>query len=113
MWQVRVWTAYVVSQHATTFIRPSTFELTAQCENGSRLTFFADSVRIIYGGSVTAENCVSLGAQKDIDGFLVGGASLKVSTFSCWPVVLFFADVVKADSFVAIAKGAVKLPANL
>ncbi|KAL0209479.1 hypothetical protein RCL1_008317 [Eukaryota sp. TZLM3-RCL] len=37
----------------------------------------ADSARIIYGGSVAAGNCVDLSAQPDIDGFLVGGASLK------------------------------------
>jgi len=37
----------------------------------------ANSVRIIYGGSVTGATCKELGGQKDIDGFLVGGASLK------------------------------------
>jgi len=37
----------------------------------------ASSVRIIYGGSVTGGTCKELGGQKDIDGFLVGGASLK------------------------------------
>ncbi|XP_074469690.1 triosephosphate isomerase A [Sebastes fasciatus] len=37
----------------------------------------ADSVRIIYGGSVTATNCRELASQIDVDGFLVGGASLK------------------------------------
>ncbi|XP_055750483.1 triosephosphate isomerase A [Salvelinus fontinalis] len=37
----------------------------------------ADSVRIIYGGSVTGANCKELGSQNDVDGFLVGGASLK------------------------------------
>jgi len=37
----------------------------------------AQKTRIIYGGSVTAENCVELAKQPDIDGFLVGGASLK------------------------------------
>jgi len=37
----------------------------------------ADSVRIQYGGSVTAANCKELASQPDIDGFLVGGASLK------------------------------------
>ncbi|XP_041663971.1 triosephosphate isomerase A [Cheilinus undulatus] len=37
----------------------------------------ADSVRIIYGGSVTAANCRELAEQEDVDGFLVGGASLK------------------------------------
>lgn len=37
----------------------------------------ANSVRIIYGGSVTAANCKDLESQPDIDGSLVGGASLK------------------------------------
>ncbi|KAH9846397.1 triose phosphate isomerase [Lenzites betulinus] len=37
----------------------------------------AESTRIIYGGSVTAANSKELGGQKDVDGFLVGGASLK------------------------------------
>jgi triosephosphate isomerase len=37
----------------------------------------ADLVRIIYGGSVTETNANDLISQKDIDGFLVGGASLK------------------------------------
>lgn len=35
------------------------------------------SVRIIYGGSVTASNCKELAQKPDVDGFLVGGASLK------------------------------------
>lgn len=37
----------------------------------------SESVRIIYGGSVTAGNAKELAKEKDIDGFLVGGASLK------------------------------------
>lgn len=37
----------------------------------------ADKLRIVYGGSVTDSNCASLICQPDIDGFLVGGASLK------------------------------------
>ncbi|XP_017779943.1 PREDICTED: triosephosphate isomerase [Nicrophorus vespilloides] len=37
----------------------------------------AAKVRIQYGGSVTASNCKELASQGDIDGFLVGGASLK------------------------------------
>jgi len=36
-----------------------------------------DSVRILYGGSVTDANAADLISQQDIDGFLVGGASLK------------------------------------
>lgn len=34
-------------------------------------------MRIQYGGSVTAANCKELAKKEDIDGFLVGGASLK------------------------------------
>ncbi|KAJ6964279.1 triosephosphate isomerase [Populus alba x Populus x berolinensis] len=37
----------------------------------------AATTRIIYGGSVNGANCKELAAQPDIDGFLVGGASLK------------------------------------
>ena len=37
----------------------------------------SDTLRIIYGGSVAAKNCKELASQPDIDGFLVGGASLK------------------------------------
>jgi triosephosphate isomerase (TIM) len=37
----------------------------------------ADETRILYGGSVTDKNCGDLSQQPDIDGFLVGGASLK------------------------------------
>eukprot|EP00434_Breviolum_minutum_P018552 symbB.v1.2.016364.t1/scaffold1243.1/size129491/6 len=39
----------------------------------------ADKIRIQYGGSVTPENCKELIAKPNIDGFLVGGASLKPS----------------------------------
>ncbi|KAK4456593.1 Triosephosphate isomerase [Cladorrhinum samala] len=37
----------------------------------------AEETRILYGGSVNAKNCKELAKEKDIDGFLVGGASLK------------------------------------
>ena len=46
----------------------------------------ADSVSILYGGSVTAESAQELFAQPNIDGGLVGGASMQPS----------FAEVVKA-----------------
>lgn len=42
----------------------------------------AAALRIIYGGSVTAANCEALFAEADIDGALIGGASLKVADFS-------------------------------
>lgn len=37
----------------------------------------AAKTRIIYGGSVTPANCKELAKKPDVDGFLVGGASLK------------------------------------
>jgi triosephosphate isomerase len=37
----------------------------------------SQSIRIIYGGSVTDQNCNELITLPDVDGFLVGGASLK------------------------------------
>ena len=42
----------------------------------------ADEIPIQYGGSVTAENAAELFAQPDIDGALVGGASLKPDVFA-------------------------------
>jgi triosephosphate isomerase len=41
----------------------------------------ASAVRIQYGGSVNADNAASLLGQADIDGALVGGASLKADSF--------------------------------
>lgn len=37
----------------------------------------AEETRILYGGSVTDKNSKELAQQPDVDGFLVGGASLK------------------------------------
>jgi len=42
----------------------------------------AEVVRILYGGSVKPENIADLMAQADIDGALVGGASLKAGSFA-------------------------------
>jgi triosephosphate isomerase len=41
----------------------------------------SDSVRILYGGSVKPDNIASLMAMPDIDGALVGGASLNAESF--------------------------------
>ncbi|KAF7120854.1 hypothetical protein RHSIM_Rhsim13G0082500 [Rhododendron simsii] len=46
----------------------------------------ATSTRIIYGGSVNGANCKELAAKPDVDGFLVGGASLKAE----------FIDIIKS-----------------
>jgi len=48
----------------------------------------SDNTRIIYGGSVSEKNCNELAKEKDIDGFLVGGASLKPA----------FVDIINAQS---------------
>jgi triosephosphate isomerase len=41
----------------------------------------ADQTRIVYGGSVTPDNAGALWREPDLDGFLVGGASLDVEKF--------------------------------
>lgn len=53
----------------------------------------AETTRIIYGGSVNAGNCKELAGQPDVDGFLVGGASLKPE----------FVDIIKSAT---VKKGA-------
>lgn len=45
-------------------------------------TGIADTTRILYGGSVKPDNIDGLMAQADVDGALVGGASLKASDFT-------------------------------
>ncbi len=42
----------------------------------------ADRVRILYGGSVKPENIKTLMSQEDVDGALVGGASLEAESFA-------------------------------
>jgi triosephosphate isomerase len=41
----------------------------------------AQAIRVLYGGSVTSSNAAEFFSQPDIDGALVGGASLKVDEF--------------------------------
>ena len=43
--------------------------------------FTSSQIRILYGGSVNAANAESIASQEDIDGALVGGASLKAEEF--------------------------------
>ncbi len=49
---------------------------------GGRSTEAAQQVRIIYGGSVKPENAAELLALPDVDGALVGGASLQAASFA-------------------------------
>ena len=62
------------AQDAHAFIRNLLAELYDQT--------IADSMRILYGGSVKPDNVKGLMAQQDIDGALVGGASLKADSFA-------------------------------
>lgn len=56
------------------FVRPVVAEV---CGAG-----WAEAVRVLYGGSVTGANAGEFFAQKEIDGALVGGASLKAADFT-------------------------------
>jgi triosephosphate isomerase (TIM) len=49
---------------------------------GDRSSEQADRTRILYGGSVKPENAAELLALADVDGALVGGASLDVESFT-------------------------------
>jgi len=60
------------AQEACHFIR----KLAATCCGAEA----AEALRILYGGSVKPENAAGLVAQQDVDGFLVGGASIKVAS---------------------------------
>jgi len=51
----------------------------AEKKNGNML---AKSIRILYGGSVKPDNVTELMGLPDVDGALVGGASLDAETFS-------------------------------
>ena len=53
------------------------------CATGwrSRVSRIADKVRILYGGSVKAANAIDLLEQDDVDGGLIGGASLVAEDF--------------------------------
>jgi triosephosphate isomerase len=62
-----------VAQEAIAFIRALV---------GDRDEQAADGIRILYGGSVNAENSGELLALADVDGALVGGASLAVDSFA-------------------------------
>lgn len=62
------------AQEVCRFIRETVASLTGAAS--------AAAVRIQYGGSVKADNIDELMAQPDIDGALVGGASLDVDTFA-------------------------------
>lgn len=61
------------AQQTHAFIRQHLAQYDAQAAVG---------VKLLYGGSVNADNCAALFQQADIDGALVGGASLKPTEFA-------------------------------
>ena len=61
------------AQEAIAFVRA----LVAHFDKGA-----SEQVRILYGGSVKADNAAELMSQPDVDGFLVGGASLDAGSFA-------------------------------
>jgi triosephosphate isomerase len=48
---------------------------------GERDATIADSIQLLYGGSMKASNAAQLLAMRDVDGGLVGGASLQADEF--------------------------------
>jgi triosephosphate isomerase len=75
------------AQEAIAFIRALVADRAAQA---------APRVRVLYGGSVKPENAPELLALPDVDGALVGGASLEVASF---------AEIVAAGAVAATASG--------
>jgi triosephosphate isomerase len=69
--------------------RTATPEIAAEMHAAIRKTFAeiysddaADALRILYGGSVKPDNITALMKERDIDGALVGGASLNPASFA-------------------------------
>eukprot|EP00697_Spironema_sp_BW2_P007455 gnl/Spiro4/21735_TR10649_c0_g1_i1.p1 gnl/Spiro4/21735_TR10649_c0_g1~~gnl/Spiro4/21735_TR10649_c0_g1_i1.p1 ORF type:complete len:631 (-),score=216.04 gnl/Spiro4/21735_TR10649_c0_g1_i1:201-1943(-) len=62
----------------------------------------AENTRIVYGGSVTGSNSAELARNSDVDGFLVGGASLKPE----------FLDIINARSGVVKQSGKARIGIN-
>jgi triosephosphate isomerase len=60
------------AQEAVAFVRSVLAERSAEAER----------IRVLYGGSVSGENAVELLALADVDGALVGGASLTAESFA-------------------------------
>ena len=66
-----------VKLHGAYFISSHVFERNIL----NHINFNGDILSILYGGSVTNDNASELSAIKDVDGFLIGSASLDVNKF--------------------------------
>jgi triosephosphate isomerase len=75
-----VW-AIGTGRNATAEQAQEVHELIRECVGGILGKEFANETRIIYGGSVTPGNAAGILAQPDVNGALVGGASLDSESF--------------------------------
>ena len=75
-----VW-AIGTGKTATPEIADDAHKFIRQCLANNFDATIANSTSILYGGSVKPDNCSSLMNKDDIDGALIGGASLQVDSF--------------------------------
>jgi triosephosphate isomerase (TIM) len=83
-----VW-AIGTGRTATPEIAAAVHKFVRQCAAAQFSESHASALRILYGGSVKPDNCQGLMAQEELDGALVGGASLDPKSFASivkdWP----------------------------
>jgi triosephosphate isomerase len=83
-----VW-AIGTGRTATPEIAGAVHKFVRQCAAGKFSAQLASALRILYGGSVKPDNIKGLMAQEELDGALVGGASLDAKSFASlvkeWP----------------------------
>ena len=83
-----VW-AIGTGRTATPEIAAAVHKFVRQCAAGKFSAQHASALRILYGGSVKPDNIKGLMAQEELDGALVGGASLDAKSFASlvkdWP----------------------------
>lgn len=83
-----VW-AIGTGRTATPEIAAAVHRFVRQCAAGQFSASCASALRILYGGSVKPDNIQGLMAQEELDGVLVGGASLDAKSFASlvkdWP----------------------------
>ena len=70
------------SKHTIAIINPDANESIKEIRKEIENKFDTNDITILYGGSVNEKNAKELFSMSDIDGGLVGGASLKVDIFS-------------------------------
>jgi len=77
-----VW-AIGTGRTATPEIAAAVHRFVRECAAKRFSASYAASLRILYGGSVKPDNIQGLMAQEELDGVMVGGASLEAKSFAC------------------------------